>query len=336
MNPSKIEKLDSLDSRVPDWMPFPLKKRGCPFCEEYSDPLFLRPDNLPVSQCLQCRCFYVSVSLDAGALKAFYDRYWTDTCPRPLTDEMASYLKATAGKRAAADHCLLKLGGLSGTWKNRKTLDVGCGFGEKSTMMSALGALVIGLDIADDAVNFMNEKLKIEAYHTVIEEFEGSKDFFDIVTMFEFVEHPLDPLRSLEVAVDKMKPGGLLAIVTPNGTAGDKGMFPVHDEWIGFQVDLEHMQYLHAETIDYLAHKLRCRIVHLEQLGFRAIEDISGPAKGVPTTGSQKFRRCVKSIPGVRSIVYALRDLQRRWHAAGIPSHDAGIYHLFAVLQKIE
>lgn len=336
MNPLEIEKLDSLDSRVPDWKPFPQKKRACPFCGEYSDPTFLRPDNLPVSQCLQCRCFYVSARLDDDALNAFYDRYWTDTCPRPLTDEMAHYLAASAGNRAKSDHCMQRIGALSGAWQNRNVLDVGCGFGEKATMMKALGASVTGLDISKNAVKFMSEKLEIEAYYAVIEEFEGRKDFFDIVTMFEFVEHPLDPLSVLLAVLYKMRPGGLLAIVTPNGTAGERRISSGKNDWIGFRVDLEHMQYLNVETIHFLSHLLGCRILHLEQFGFRPLEDISKPKKDVFTTRTQWLRRCIKSIPGVRKTVYALRDLQTRRRGAGIPSPDSGIYHLFAVLQKME
>jgi 2-polyprenyl-3-methyl-5-hydroxy-6-metoxy-1,4-benzoquinol methylase len=249
---------------------------------------------------------------------------------------MAKYLIASAEKRASSDHFMRKLTAFVGIWQSLKVLDVGCGFGEKATMMKALGAYVIGLDISGDAVTFMDKKLAIESYCSSIEGWHHNSGCFDIVTMFEFVEHALVPLRSLEVAVDKMKPGGLLAIVTPNGTAGDKRLFPVQNEWIGFQVNLEHMQYLHAETVDYLAHKLNCRIVHLEQLGFRPIEDISEPIKSVSSAATQRFRLCVKNMPGVRRTVYTLRDLQRQWRAAGIPSYDAGIYHLFAVLQKME
>lgn len=331
-----IPKLDKLDPRVPDWDPFPLERRGCPFCGEYSAPLFLRPDNLPVSQCSKCRCFYVSLRVADEVLRKFYEGYWTETCPRPLTDEMARYLVSSARNRACSDMCIRKLTALLGPLEGARVLDLGCGFGEKATMMKALGASVTGLDISADAVKFMTGQLGIEAYGSTVEEWDSNDGFFDIVTMFEFIEHTLDPLRALKAAVNKMRTGGLLLVVTPNGTAGDRGTFPRHDEWIGFRVDLEHMQYLHVDTIDYLAHKLHCRILHCEQFGFRAFDDIVQGGRKAALISSRRLRRFIKDIPGVRNAVYAFRDMQMKRRAASRTPLDTGIYHLFTVLQKID
>ncbi len=329
-----LHKLDKLDPRVHHWDPFPTERRGCPFCGEYSAPLFLRPDDLPVSQCSRCRCFYVSLRIADEVLRQFYDSYWSATCPRPLTDEMARYLLSSAGNRASSDVCIRKLTALRGGWNGAQVLDLGCGFGEKATMMRALGASVTGLDISAAAVKFMTDQLEMEAYGSTIEEWAGKKSFFDIVTMFEFVEHLLDPYGSLMAVVDKIRTGGLLVIVTPNGTAGDRAAFPLHGEWIGFRVDLEHMQYLHVDTIDYLAHKLDCRILHCEQMGFRALDDVARCGRETTRISSRRIRRFIKAIPGVRSAVYAFRNLQMRRRAAARPPLDTGVYHLFAVLQK--
>lgn len=332
MNPLELEKLDSLDHRIPGWKTFPSERRNCPFCGEYSNPLFLRPDSLPVSQCSQCRCFYVSVRMNDDALNTFYDRYWSDTCPRSLTDEMALYLVASASNRAAADHCLLKLGALSGTWKDRKVLDVGCGFGEKTTMMKALGASVVGIDISSEAIAFMGERLDIQVYPSTIEALSGFVNHFDFVTMFEFVEHPLEPSDAIRAAFEKLKTGGLLVIVSPNGTEGERWI-KEKDGWPGFRAELEHMQYLHVETISYLAGVFGFRILHLEQFGFRFAQDALS-CRNTASPGRMRLRRLVKGLPGVRQAVYTLRHFQTRLRSVGIPPREAGNYHLFAILQK--
>ena len=332
MNSAELDKLDPLDHRILDWKPFPVDRRDCPFCGEYSAPLFLRPDNLPFSQCNKCKCFYVSLRVSNEALNAFYDRYWTDTCPRPLTDEMARYLTASAPSRAAADHCLQKLGALSGTWKDRKVLDVGCGFGEKATMMKALGASVTGLDISADAVNFVTGQLGIETYGSTVEQWAYKDSFFDIVTMFEFIEHPLEPRDAIRAAFEKLKAGGLLAIVTPNGTAGER-FINDKDGWPGFRAELEHMQYLHVETISYIVSEFGFSILHLEQLGFRSAH--ADPAQIDTLSPSwMRLRRLIKGLPGVRQAVYTLRHYQAKHKSISMPPDEAGNYHIFAVLQK--
>jgi 2-polyprenyl-3-methyl-5-hydroxy-6-metoxy-1,4-benzoquinol methylase len=330
-----LEMLPSLDYRIPFWQPLPTQKRNCPFCGKDSQLLFVRPDKLPVAQCDHCRCFYVAVKLPHETLQRFYDQYWKLTCYRQLTEEMAMYLIHSASNRYAKDHCIQKISALIDSWHSKRALDIGCGFGEKASIMKNLGASVTGLDISREAVDFMNERLSIPCYCSTVEDFQVSNNYFDIVTMFEFIEHPLNPLIALRSTLDKMKRGGLLAIVTPNGTAGEKWNSSGLDEWIGFRVDLEHMQYLHARTIDYIAHSLDCCVVHLEQFGFRALGDITATSHNKAKSNVFSFLRSyLKHVPGVRPLVYRIRDLQGKLRDTNRPSRDIGVYHLFVILQK--
>lgn len=331
---NNLPMLPNLDSRVPNWQPFPIQQRSCPFCNHEAPPLFFRPDKLPIAQCRVCKCFFVALKLSEEALSKLYDSYWDVTCPRSLTDEMAKYLLYTAGVRYAKDYHMNKLSSLLGSWESMKVLDVGCGFGEKSSIMNKLGASVTGIDIASSAVNFCNSKLFIDTKCTTIDGYDISNDYFDLIVMFEFVEHPLDPLRALRIAVDKTKPGGFVAIATPNGTAGERWLPDTAREWIGFRVDLEHMQYLHVDTIDYLAKRLDCRIVHLEQLGFRSLDDIDAPPKKSSNAISASLRRMIKAIPGMRNAIYNFRQSMNTITSLRRKPVNNGDYHLFAVLQK--
>jgi len=324
--------LPHLDSRLPNWQPFPTQQRDCPFCGRESSPLFMRPDKLPIAQCSLCKCFFVALKISEEALSNFYDSYWDITCPRSLTDEMARYLLYTADMRYAKDQHMKRITSLLGSWESRKVLDVGCGFGEKLSMMHKLGASVTGIDIASSAVNFCNDRLHIDTKCTTIDCYTGNNDYFDLIMMFEFVEHPLDPLNALRTAVDKTKSGGFIAIATPNGTAGERWRVNAR-EWIGFRVDLEHMQYLHVDTVDYLARLLDCRIVHLEQHGFRSMENIATPKQRTSSLISPALRRMIKNIPGVRKALYGFRQSMANIKTRRNPVIN-GDYHLFTVLQK--
>lgn len=326
--------LPGLDPRAPNWQPFPVQKRDCPFCGREASPLFIRPDKLPVAQCNLCNCFFVALELSEKALSNLYDTYWDVTCPRPLTDEMAKYLLYTADKRFAKDYPMNKLSSLVGSWESLKVLDVGCGFGEKSSIMAGLGASVTGIDISSSAVNFCKDKLHIDTECTTIDRYGICNDYFDLIVMFEFVEHPLDPLSALRIAVDKTRPGGFIAIATPNGTAGERWQPGTAREWIGFRVDMEHMQYLHVDTVAYLAKLLDCRIVHLEQLGFRSLEDISAPREKSSGAISRSVRRMVKTIPGMRGAIYSFKHSLAAIKANRRSPVGNGDYHLYAVLQK--
>ncbi len=324
--------LPQLDYRLPQWNPFPRVVRCCPFCDGAGPTLLIRPDGLPVAQCGNCRCYYVALQVDEGALERFYAVYWAETCPRPLTDEMAMYLLASAKSRATEDYVFLRINALLHSFQSRKVLDVGCGFGEKAIIMASMGAEVVGLDVSREVVAFTNTKLGIPCLCQTLEQYTDGGSDFDLITMFEFIEHPLKPVQALQAAVTKLRPGGLLAITTPNGTAGCRRQPNEPDEWIGFRVDLEHMQYLHVSTVDMLAHALGMTVIHLEQYGHREVEDLAAPPKANPL--SARMRQILKGVPGVRQSVYELHDLRRRFSRMTGPRFGGGDYHLFCVLQK--
>ena len=324
--------LPQLDYRLPRWNPVPEFARNCPFCDKAGTALLLRPDGLPISQCGSCRCYYVSLQVSEQALAAFYAAYWAETCPRPLTDEMAKYLLASAKSRATEDYFFTRISALLRSFRSKKVLDVGCGFGEKATIMASMGAEVVGLDVSREAAAFTNSKLGIPCKCQTLQEYRDGDGGFDLITMFEFIEHPLKPVEVLQAAMAKLRPGGLLAITTPNGTAGSRWQPGAPDEWIGFRVDLEHMQYLHVATVDMLAHVLGMTVVHLEQCGYREPAELEPPRKENPV--STRMRTALKGVPGVRESVYGFHDLRRRFSRMTEPRFGGGDYHLFCVLQK--
>lgn len=266
-------------------------------------------------------------------LSDFYTQYWGVTCPRHLTDEMARYLSVTAGKRFYRDHSLNKLADLAGPLKGKKILDVGCGFGEKASILKSLEASIHGIDISPAAVSFCNDKLGIKTECTSIENMDAPEKLFDVVLMFEFIEHPMEPLAALKAALDRMKTGALLVIVTPNGTAGERWWYTREREWVGFRVDLEHLHYLHVDTINHLCNVLNLRLVHLEQFGHRSLDDVLTPPRTEEPRRLRYVSKCLKSMPGVRRTVYALTEYRQKLNdIARLPV--AGDFHLFTILQK--
>ena len=330
-----LPRLDALPGSAfstPAWNPFPTAPRACPFCAERGVAVLRRPDGLPVAQCPKCHCFYLTLLLSEEQLEQYYAGYWSREKPRSLTDELARYLLASAPGRAAADHTLRKIGALIGGWRGTRVLDVGCGFGEKTSMIHALGAEVRGIDIAAEAVVFVSQRLGLAASRTTLEREHGAAGDCDVVTMFEFVEHPPDPMGAIREAVRRLRPGGFLAFVTPNGTAGERHL-AASEAWTGFRADMEHLQYLHVDTVDFIARHFACRVLHLEQYGFREPEDAqpaAAPASGTPLV---TLRRLAKALPGMRTAIYALRAAQGRRRAAALLPREGGNYHLFAVLQ---
>ena len=104
----------------------------------------------------------------------------------------------------------------------KRALDVGCGAGLLAEPLARLGAEVTGVDAAEENVAVAREHaagsgLAIDYRHGELASLGlGS---FDLVTAMEVLEHVADKPAFLSELAQRLAPGGLLALSTPNRTA---------------------------------------------------------------------------------------------------------------------
>lgn len=99
-------------------------------------------------------------------------------------------------------------------FKGGKILDIGCGTGETTKLLSKFGD-VFGVDKAKEAVNackkrgFSNIKL---GYAT---ELPYQKNSFSLITMLDLLEHIENDSKALKESFRTLEPGGFLFITVP-------------------------------------------------------------------------------------------------------------------------
>ena len=103
------------------------------------------------------------------------------------------------------------------TIAGKRALDIGCGGGLFLSNLKAEGADVIGVELSDTRAYYAKTKHGFEVVKRTIEDkywnvFHGS---FDIVTLWDVIEHVNYPLATLQAAAKMLKPGGILLIDTP-------------------------------------------------------------------------------------------------------------------------
>lgn len=104
----------------------------------------------------------------------------------------------------------------------RRALDVGCGAGLLAEPLARLGAAVTGIDAA--AENVAAARVHAEGQGLAIDYRQGELDQlgearFDLVVSMEVVEHVTDPAAFVAGLAERLAPGGLLILSTPNRTA---------------------------------------------------------------------------------------------------------------------
>ena len=244
-----IPQLVPLDGRIPAWDKTLFVERGCPFCQSEGADRYIRPDGLRIRSCPICRCYFVSPSPTEDLLAEFYAAYYAQHRAVELRQyrDDAVLVKEMTMVQPQTDpkmNCLTSLMDFRG----KRVLDIGFGLGQNLLLMRKLGAEVTGIDLDPDSVHFVRNVLGIErVYHGDVGDLP-STERFDLITLHDVIEHPLEPLQLLRSAKRLLAEGGLLSLWTPNASSVDEERQP-----ITFRVDLEHMQYLTFDTMRYLA-----------------------------------------------------------------------------------
>jgi 2-polyprenyl-6-hydroxyphenyl methylase/3-demethylubiquinone-9 3-methyltransferase len=105
--------------------------------------------------------------------------------------------------------------------EGKRALDVGCGAGLLAEPLARLGAEVTAIDPAAELIGVARDHaagqgLAIDYRVSAVEEVE---DRFDLITAMEVIEHTADPQAFLRALAQRLQPGGLLFLSTPNATA---------------------------------------------------------------------------------------------------------------------
>jgi SAM-dependent methyltransferase len=95
-----------------------------------------------------------------------------------------------------------------------RLLDVGCGPGFFVRAASIAGFAAAGVEISEYAVTFARERLGQNVSVGEARAGDLRDGPFDVVTMWDVIEHLPDPFAACEAVGDVLKPSGLLAIST--------------------------------------------------------------------------------------------------------------------------
>ena len=97
-----------------------------------------------------------------------------------------------------------------------RLLDVGCSAGSFLLAARDRGWDVHGIDISPAAVDHALDVLGLGATLATLEDAPFPHESFDVITLFECIEHLPHPTRALLSASRLLRPDGLLVITTPN------------------------------------------------------------------------------------------------------------------------
>ena len=192
-------------------VPVAAPPRTCPACRSaVSDFQFLSFDLYPYHSCRTCGTWFVPQVIDDGVFEAYYAR--VPEARRISEAMMAGRDERTRDSdRGRFGHYFELLRPLIGDAAPRY-LDIGCGVGHSVELASELGWDARGEELSDVAVATAKAKGRNVGHPGTSQ--PGAT--YDVVSMFETLEHITDPDQVLADAMRALAPLGIVVITVPN------------------------------------------------------------------------------------------------------------------------
>lgn len=97
---------------------------------------------------------------------------------------------------------------------NGKLLDVGCAKGDFLSLAKESGYDVAGVELSEFAAKSCIENYSIPVEISTLEEANFEEEQFDVITLWDVIEHLPDPESTIKAANRFLKPGGYLFVST--------------------------------------------------------------------------------------------------------------------------
>ena len=153
-------------------------------------------------KCKNCHLIYMNPIEKVSKTNEYYFKAKNNHAPTIRE----SYLKT-----AESQLCLIQ------KYSNGTSLlDVGCAQGFFLFNASKAGYIAKGIEISQDAAEYAIKEFGLDVEAKPFEELQFPEDHFDVVTLWQVLEHVPYPLTILKEVHRILRPGGLLVVSTPN------------------------------------------------------------------------------------------------------------------------
>jgi 2-polyprenyl-3-methyl-5-hydroxy-6-metoxy-1,4-benzoquinol methylase len=242
----------------------------CVTCGSSAIGGYLLSDVGEVLRCTSCKAVFLAPEQQQSAAESLYSEgYFTEREGYFVHDGVVD------GSGRESPHVADFRAGLSlieaQAPRSRSLLDVGCATGSFLSLAQANGWQCRGVEVSAFAAARARERTGCEVFCGRLEDAPFGSGAFDVITMWDLLEHLPEPLQGLETARRLLKPSGLLLVNTPNENSllrqvarflyrGSGGFIttPVNRLYHRY-----HLHYFAAETLGVLFRRAGFELVEM-------------------------------------------------------------------------
>ena len=216
--------------------------RACPTCGSTDESLELEKDHMRIVRCKACDLVYVNPTFDEAHYKEVYASQAYQDIVRDLGINSHEYRVGRFGTERVglmAEHLRVPNG------STPRYLDVGCSTGFVVEAARDKGWKAIGIDLNPSAIDYGRTR-GLDLRTVALEEAAFAPGTFDAVSLFDVLEHLLDPRRTLRACADLLAPGGILFLYVPNFDSASRLLMGANAHFIW---PTHHLNYYTPTTI---------------------------------------------------------------------------------------
>jgi 2-polyprenyl-3-methyl-5-hydroxy-6-metoxy-1,4-benzoquinol methylase len=218
----------------------------------------MQPSSLPgLVQCDTCGFVSANMTLTDEEIAKLYDRSYFHG------DEYLDYVAEEDSLRLNFQGRLRTLQQIVPDLRQRDIFEIGCAYGFFLDEARHFARSVAGMDISQDAIAYGHSQLGLDVRQgDYLSRDLGRK--YDIVAMWDTVEHLQRPDLFIEKIKDDLEPGGVLALTT--GDIGSVNARLRGPKWRMIHPPT-HLHYFSASTMKLLLERHGFDVVHLSHPG---------------------------------------------------------------------
>lgn len=227
----------------------------CPICGDTENFLKYKYYDIKSFVCLKCRCLWNDKIPDYSRIED-YD-FGEKNIKNPLNEENYEYRKNVLFKE--------RLDEIKSFLKNKsdiELLDIGCGNG--AFLDAAKSQFnVEGVEISQRLAELTYNRINVPIHNIDFVYFVSDKKY-DIITMYDFIEHTSNPSNILKKAYSLLSDGGIIVVYTPNF---ESLVFDALGTDSNLYNPVDHLVLLSSETIKYMINNLSTRNIVIKNVG---------------------------------------------------------------------
>ena len=197
---------------------FSLEKVSCNLCEADDPELIYAENPLQLVRCRSCNLVYVSPRLSEDVVLSLYDQQYFHAQEEFMYDTRIfkggyrdylgdqEYYLQTFRRRLHEIQIRIKRTGY--------VLDIGCAAGYFLDIARARGWEVEGVEPSAYVADYAREQLRLKVHKGTLNDLHLPESAFDLVTIWDALEHVPDPRQTLTQVYRILKPDSLLVVST--------------------------------------------------------------------------------------------------------------------------